>query len=196
MIEQAYDVHGSPLFADGAVMPQARASMLVAHVVDPRPGDRVLDLCCAPGAKTTHLAALMGDEGEIVAVDIDATRVKAVKANCERLGVTCVDATVGGCTRAGLRHGFRQGSDRCALLRPRHASVPAGRPLAKGPCAGRGAAGGPGGDPRGGHSSSTRRRAARIRDLHDQRRRERAADRCVPCPPRGLLRNRPLGCIS
>jgi 16S rRNA (cytosine967-C5)-methyltransferase len=95
VFEQPYDVHGSALFAGGQVMPQARASMLVAHAVDPQPGERVLDLCCAPGAKTTHLAALMQDDGEIVAVDIDPGRVRAVIANCERLGVTCVDARVG-----------------------------------------------------------------------------------------------------
>jgi 16S rRNA (cytosine967-C5)-methyltransferase len=94
VLEQAYDIHGSLLFANGEVMPQARASMLVAHAVDPRPGERVLDLCCAPGAKTTHLAALMHNEGEILGVDIDAGRVGAVRANCERLGVTCVDLQV------------------------------------------------------------------------------------------------------
>jgi 16S rRNA (cytosine967-C5)-methyltransferase len=95
VLEQAYDLHGSPLFAAGKVMPQARASMLVAHVVDPQPGEDVLDLCCAPGAKTTHLAALMRNEGHVDAVDIDAKRARAVTTNCERLGITCVDVRVG-----------------------------------------------------------------------------------------------------
>jgi 16S rRNA (cytosine967-C5)-methyltransferase len=99
VLEQAYDLHGSPLFEQGALMPQARASMLVAHVVDPQPGERVLDLCCAPGAKTTHLAALMRNEGEVVAVDDDAKRMQSVRANCERLGVICVDARVGDARR-------------------------------------------------------------------------------------------------
>jgi 16S rRNA (cytosine967-C5)-methyltransferase len=95
VLEQAYDLHGSLLFAAGKVMPQSRASMLVAHAVDPQPGERVLDLCSAPGAKTTHLAALMRNEGRVVAVDIDAKRVQAVMANCDRLGVTCAEARVG-----------------------------------------------------------------------------------------------------
>src|SRR6185503_1807663 len=50
VLGHAYDLHGSDLFARGAIMPQSRASMLVAHAVDPQPGERVLDLCGAPGA--------------------------------------------------------------------------------------------------------------------------------------------------
>ena len=48
--------------------------MLVARVLGPRPGERVLDLCAAPGGKSTHLAALMGDEGEVLAVERDRRR--------------------------------------------------------------------------------------------------------------------------
>jgi 16S rRNA (cytosine967-C5)-methyltransferase len=92
VLEQPYDVHRSRLFDRGAFMPQSRASMLVAHAVDPPPGARVLDLCAAPGAKTTHLAALMGDEGQIVAVDREPSRARAIGANCRRLGVSCVEA--------------------------------------------------------------------------------------------------------
>ena len=85
-----FDVHGSKLFRSGAVMPQSRASMLVARAVDPQPGDRVLDLCAAPGAKTTHLAALLGNEGEVVAVEKHGGRAKALAENCDRLGASCV----------------------------------------------------------------------------------------------------------
>ena len=85
-----FDVHGSKLFHAGAVMPQSRASMLVARTLDPQPGDRVLDLCAAPGAKTTHLAALMGNEGEVVAVERHGGRARSLADNCDRLGATCV----------------------------------------------------------------------------------------------------------
>jgi 16S rRNA (cytosine967-C5)-methyltransferase len=85
-----FDVHGSKLFKEGALMPQSRASMLVGRTVDPQPGERVLDLCAAPGAKTTHLAALLGNEGEVVAVEKHGGRAKALAENCERLGATCV----------------------------------------------------------------------------------------------------------
>jgi 16S rRNA (cytosine967-C5)-methyltransferase len=95
VLEQPYDVHGSPLFERGALMPQSRASMLVARAVDPRPGERVLDLCAAPGGKTTHLAALMGDEGEVKAVELDPKRAREVARNAERLGATSVEVIVG-----------------------------------------------------------------------------------------------------
>jgi 16S rRNA (cytosine967-C5)-methyltransferase len=90
VIEEPYDLHGSPLFESGALMPQSRASMLVARVLDPQPGERVLDLCAAPGAKSTHAAALMGGEGEVIAVEKHAGRAKAMAENCERLGATIV----------------------------------------------------------------------------------------------------------
>jgi 16S rRNA (cytosine967-C5)-methyltransferase len=86
-----FDVHGSDLFKRGAIMPQSRASMLVARAVDPQPGERVLDLCAAPGAKATHLAALLGNDGEIVAVEKHGGRAKALAENCARLGATSVE---------------------------------------------------------------------------------------------------------
>ena len=63
VLDAPWDAHGSPLFAAGALIPQSRGSMTVARVLDPQPGDRVLDMCAAPGAKTTHVAALMRGEG-------------------------------------------------------------------------------------------------------------------------------------
>ena len=86
-----FAVHGSKLFKDGAVMPQSRASMLVARVVDPQPGERILDLCAAPGAKSTHLAALIRNEGQVVAVEVHGGRAKALTENCARLGASCVE---------------------------------------------------------------------------------------------------------
>ena len=90
VVDGQFDVHGSKLFREGAIMPQSRASMLVARTLDPQPGERVLDMCAAPGAKTSHLAALMGNRGEVVAVEKHGGRAKALAENCERLGVTCV----------------------------------------------------------------------------------------------------------
>jgi 16S rRNA (cytosine967-C5)-methyltransferase len=86
-----FDAHGSKLFKEGAIMPQSRASMLVARAVAPERGDHVLDMCAAPGAKTTHLAALLANEGEIVAVEKHGGRAKALAENCERMGAACVE---------------------------------------------------------------------------------------------------------
>ena len=67
-------------------MPQSRAAMTVARLLAPRPGERVLDLCAAPGAKTTHLAALMRNEGELVAVERHAGRADALARTAARMG--------------------------------------------------------------------------------------------------------------
>jgi 16S rRNA (cytosine967-C5)-methyltransferase len=90
-----FDAHSSELFGEGAIMPQSRASMLVARVLGPRPGDHVLDLCAAPGGKTTHLAALMGDEGRLLAIERHPGRAEALARTCARLGATCVEVEVG-----------------------------------------------------------------------------------------------------
>ncbi|MBV8217849.1 MAG: RsmB/NOP family class I SAM-dependent RNA methyltransferase [Solirubrobacterales bacterium] len=79
----------------GQVQPQSRASMLVARIVDPQPGERVLDLCAAPGGKTTHLAALMGDSGDIVAVERHPGRAAALERTCARMRASTVRVEVG-----------------------------------------------------------------------------------------------------
>jgi 16S rRNA (cytosine967-C5)-methyltransferase len=90
IIDGPFDAFASPLWASGASMPQSRASMRVARMLDPQPGERVLDLCAAPGGKTTHLAALMGDSGEIVAVEHHAGRARALEATCARMRASIV----------------------------------------------------------------------------------------------------------
>jgi 16S rRNA (cytosine967-C5)-methyltransferase len=87
VLDAALDVHGTPSFERGELMPQSRGSMLVSRVLDPQPGERVLDLCAAPGAKTTHIAALMEGRGEVVAVEAHAGRARALEENARRLGV-------------------------------------------------------------------------------------------------------------
>jgi 16S rRNA (cytosine967-C5)-methyltransferase len=84
VLDAPFDVHGSEAFAAGRLMPQARSSMLVSRVLDPQPGERVLDMCAAPGGKTTHLAALMG-EGSLTALELDPVRSEALARNCERM---------------------------------------------------------------------------------------------------------------
>jgi 16S rRNA (cytosine967-C5)-methyltransferase len=95
VVEGALDVLAHPLYAAGAITPQSRASQRVARIVDPQPGERVLDLCAAPGGKTTHLAALMGDRGEIVAVERHPQRAKALAVQARRMRATSVRVHLG-----------------------------------------------------------------------------------------------------
>jgi 16S rRNA (cytosine967-C5)-methyltransferase len=79
-----------PRFHEGWFQVQDEASQLVGHIMDPRPGERILDACAAPGGKTTHLAQLMNNGGSIYAVDISPGRLSLLRENCRRLGVNIV----------------------------------------------------------------------------------------------------------
>jgi 16S rRNA (cytosine967-C5)-methyltransferase len=85
VLEEPFDVHGSPLWQRGAFHAQSRAAMLVARVLDPAPGERVLDLCAAPGGKTTHLAALMQGRGEVLALERNPRRAGGLVRTARRL---------------------------------------------------------------------------------------------------------------
>lgn len=81
-----------PPYREGRLWVQDEASQLAAHLLGARPGERVLDLCAAPGGKCGHLAQLMGDRGRIVAVDVSPRRVRLLRAGMRRLGVRTVEA--------------------------------------------------------------------------------------------------------
>jgi 16S rRNA (cytosine967-C5)-methyltransferase len=89
-----FDAHGSELWRAGAIMPQSRSSMLIAHLLAPEPGERLLDLCAAPGAKTTHLAAMIENLGEVVAVERHPGRARALARTCRRMGARSVRVEV------------------------------------------------------------------------------------------------------
>lgn len=71
---------------------QDESSMLVAEILAPKPGERVVDMCSAPGGKTTHIAQVMGDQGEIFAGDIHEHKIKLIEENASRLGITIIKA--------------------------------------------------------------------------------------------------------
>ena len=76
---------------EGLCQVQDESSMLVAHVVDPQPGEFILDCCAAPGGKTTHMAALMQDRGRIVAGDIYDHKLQRIADNASRLGIHIIE---------------------------------------------------------------------------------------------------------
>jgi 16S rRNA (cytosine967-C5)-methyltransferase len=77
---------------------QDEAAQLVSQMLEPRPGERVLDACAAPGGKTTHIADLMRDTGEIVAVDADERRIETLKENIAMAGLSNIKVIHGDIT--------------------------------------------------------------------------------------------------
>jgi 16S rRNA (cytosine967-C5)-methyltransferase len=98
VLDGPFDAFGSPEWRDGLLMPQSRAAMAVARVLDPQPGETVLDLCAAPGGKTTHLAALMGDRGRVVAVELHPGRADALRRTAARMGASAIEVRTGDAT--------------------------------------------------------------------------------------------------
>jgi 16S rRNA (cytosine967-C5)-methyltransferase len=89
------DISQCAIYQQGWIQIQDEASQLVAHLVSPRPGERVLDLCSGFGGKTTHLAALMGNEGSITAVDASAWKLEQLQLNAQRQGIDIIHSVVG-----------------------------------------------------------------------------------------------------
>jgi len=81
-------------FSRGLFYIQDKASVLAGHVLDPKLGELIVDVCAAPGGKTSHIAQLMENEGKIIAIDISRLRIKALKNNMKRLGVKIVETKI------------------------------------------------------------------------------------------------------
>jgi len=82
-------------YRDGWFMVQDQAAQLVSLLLAPQPGDKVLDACAAPGGKATHLAELMGNQGTVAALELDASRITRIRENSRRLGSTIVSPAQG-----------------------------------------------------------------------------------------------------
>ena len=108
-------------FREGLFTVQGESSILVAPLLQPQPGERIVDLCSAPGGKSTHLAELMDDRGLITAVDLHAHRLGLVEQAARRLGLTAIKTLLADGTRIGT-----------AGLQPPH------RILVDAPCSGLG----------------------------------------------------------
>lgn len=90
------------LVAEGALTPQSRGSAAAVELLDPRPGEHVLDLCAGPGIKTGQIAARMEDRGEVISVESDPERAAEVAAQAERLGLRGVTVVEADATAPGM----------------------------------------------------------------------------------------------
>jgi 16S rRNA (cytosine967-C5)-methyltransferase len=111
----AFQLDSHPPLADlgslreGLFYVQDPSTLLAVRELDPQPGETVLDLCAAPGGKTTLIAQRMQNQGVVVARDSQPERLQVLRENCSRLGVTCaaIEATTAiagsGQTRAGAK---------------------------------------------------------------------------------------------
>lgn len=79
-----------PLRTEGRVEIQDAGSQLIAPLVDPQAGERIIDTCSGAGGKSLHLAALMGNEGRVFAMDVDASKLGELERRAKRAGATCI----------------------------------------------------------------------------------------------------------
>jgi 16S rRNA (cytosine967-C5)-methyltransferase len=92
--------------AAGELTPQSRGSAAAVEVLDPQPGEHVLDLCAGPGIKTGQIAERMGDRGEVISVEQDPARAAEVAGQAQRLGLRSVTVIEADAAAAGPMAGF------------------------------------------------------------------------------------------
>jgi 16S rRNA (cytosine967-C5)-methyltransferase len=90
----------------GELVPQSRGSQAVVALLDPRPGERVLDVCAGPGIKTTQIAARLGGGGEIRSIELDPRRAAEIEGLCGRAGAANVVVEVADAAEADLGSGY------------------------------------------------------------------------------------------
>jgi 16S rRNA (cytosine967-C5)-methyltransferase len=90
LLGRSGELRALPGYAEGHWCVQDRTAQGVGLLLDPQPGERILDACAAPGGKSTHLAELMANQGEVWAVDRSEGRLRRVGVNAARLGLQCI----------------------------------------------------------------------------------------------------------
>ncbi|MDU4889089.1 MAG: 16S rRNA (cytosine(967)-C(5))-methyltransferase RsmB [Clostridium sp.] len=90
-IVKGSSVEDNPLFREGILTVQDESAMLVAPAMDLEEGMTILDLCSAPGGKTTHIAELMNNTGKVYGFDIYEHKLQLIKNNCDRLGLNTIE---------------------------------------------------------------------------------------------------------
>lgn len=95
LVEGAINVKKSKAYLDGLYTLQGISSMMAVDVLAPKADEFIMDMCAAPGGKTTQIAEIMGDKGKVLAFDIHPHKIDLIKAAAERLGLYSVEAKLG-----------------------------------------------------------------------------------------------------
>ena len=95
VISKGFDVASNRLYKDGYFTPQDRGAYTASMVLAPKEGETIIDMCSAPGGKSTHIAELMKDNGNILAFDIHEHKVSLINNSAKRLGFNSINAQVG-----------------------------------------------------------------------------------------------------
>jgi len=89
----------TPEYRNGHFILQDKASIAVGAIANPRPGETILDVCAAPGAKTSHIAQLMENQGSIISIDYNERRLNSWEGLMHKLGVTMARPVLGDATK-------------------------------------------------------------------------------------------------
>ncbi|MBR0366203.1 MAG: 16S rRNA (cytosine(967)-C(5))-methyltransferase RsmB [Clostridia bacterium] len=99
-----FDIAQSPLYRGGYFSVQDAAAYNTAIVLDPKPGELIIDMCSAPGGKAAHIAELTGDKARIIACDVYEHKIKLIENTKERLGLSSIEARLADGTVVNNEH--------------------------------------------------------------------------------------------
>ena len=91
IVSDGFDIASDELYKDGYYTIQDVAAMQAAKTLAPCEGETVIDMCAAPGGKTTHIAEIMNNKGKVYAFDVHEHKIELIKKNAERLGITIIE---------------------------------------------------------------------------------------------------------
>lgn len=98
-IKGGKSIDNNPLFKEGKITVQDESAMVIAPLLELEEGMTVIDLCSAPGGKTTHIAEILRNTGKVLAFDIHESKLALIKENCERLGLSNVEIKTNDATK-------------------------------------------------------------------------------------------------
>lgn len=139
ILDKPRPVQALPGWSEGLISVQDEASQLVPLVLDPRPGESVLDACAAPGTKSLQIMQLMGGKGRVAAVDLHPGRLKRMASEAKRLGMKNITRVSGDASRPfKLSSQEAAEGDAAPVFPARYRELRFDRALVDAPCTGLG----------------------------------------------------------